>query len=108
MAPCRPPSSSSSGVGLWAMTKAEAEIQYTTGQCKEVSCNGKNRCDKQETVTVPDVQACPPNISRSECLKNIQNLPKIDVGITSRCVNSWCRLRAAESSPSEGGASGQR
>ena len=105
MAPCQPPSTSiGSDIGVWAMTKAAAQIQYTTGQCKGVLCKGKNRCDNVETIVIP-TQACSSNTPRTECIN--QSSPK-EVNVTSRCVNSWCRLSPAESSPSEGGASGQR
>ena len=60
MAPCQPPPNpadgtphykpKTSGIGLWAMTKAEAEIQYITGACRGNLCDDKCRCDNEEEL----------------------------------------------------------
>ena len=44
--------SATTNEGFVVMSKAEAEIQYATGQCKGVLCNGKCRCDNEETHTI--------------------------------------------------------
>ena len=95
IAPCRPSViiSNAGSSGFWAITKAEAEMEYATGFCKGVLCNEKCRCDNEETFTVVYHLPCTPDMSQSECFKSRKSPNKMKVTATSRCVNSQCIMQ---------------
>ena len=51
---CNPATGNSSTEKLWAMTKAEQEIQYALGKCDRAQCNGKCRCGNEEEIVITD------------------------------------------------------